>query len=287
MALNLRLGSTKWEYKVHPVVVFSILDHYKRRSDGLHRVIGTLLGEFDENTGICHIKNCFPVPHGEKEDQSVLVMEYHMNMLSLYQRVCKNEVVVGWYSTGDDLNYISSLFHDVYKSEVEEPVLVTVDVDVTKHDRMAVKGYVGKTVRVGRRATVARFQAVNLDIIAYEGEKIAVDALINGNPDADGGFDAPATILTDFENLDNSLGKLHTLLTIVADYCSQVKDGRTKGDQEIGIAISRAIAVVPHLDSESFNKMFSNKIQDLLMVLYLSNVIRTHISLADQINGLL
>jgi len=222
----------------------------------------------------------------ETEDNSVLDVDYHKNMLALYQRVCKTEVVVGWYSTGDDLNYISSLFHNVYKSQAEEPVLVTVDVDVTKSDRLAIKGYVGKTVQVGRRPTLARFEGVNLEMNAYEGERIAVDSLINANAD-ESHFDAPATILSDFENLQQSLQKLQSLLKLVADYCLQVKEGKVAADQEVGMAISRAISVVPHLDGESFEAMFSNKIQDLLMVLYLGNVVRTHISLADQINGLL
>ena len=40
MALNLIA-------KVHPVVFFTIVDAYERRHPEAHRVIGTLLGEFD------------------------------------------------------------------------------------------------------------------------------------------------------------------------------------------------------------------------------------------------
>jgi hypothetical protein len=50
--------------KVHPVVIFSILDHYIRRNEG-YRVIGTLTGNM--NDGIIEIKNCYPVPHTEGE----------------------------------------------------------------------------------------------------------------------------------------------------------------------------------------------------------------------------
>lgn len=39
MALNLQV-------KVHPVVLFQIVDAYERRNADSHRVIGTLLGEF-------------------------------------------------------------------------------------------------------------------------------------------------------------------------------------------------------------------------------------------------
>lgn len=51
---------------IHPMVVFSILDHHIRRADG-DRVMGALLGTISEQTGIVEIRNCFPVPHSEGE----------------------------------------------------------------------------------------------------------------------------------------------------------------------------------------------------------------------------
>ena len=53
------------EYKLHPVVLFSILDHYSRRNDTQNRVIGTLLGQ--KNGDVIEVTNCFPVPHTESE----------------------------------------------------------------------------------------------------------------------------------------------------------------------------------------------------------------------------
>jgi hypothetical protein len=50
--------------RIHPVVIFSILDHYIRRPEG-DRVIGTLVGSVNE--GIIEIKSSFPVPHSEGE----------------------------------------------------------------------------------------------------------------------------------------------------------------------------------------------------------------------------
>ena len=50
---------------VHPIVVFGILDHYIRRQEGQERVIGTLLGHLDEETGIVEVSNAYAVPHTE------------------------------------------------------------------------------------------------------------------------------------------------------------------------------------------------------------------------------
>jgi translation initiation factor 3 subunit F len=59
--------------KISPLVVFSILDHYMRRSEGQQRVIGTLLGS--NNDGVLEITNAFPVPHTETESVGILIFD--------------------------------------------------------------------------------------------------------------------------------------------------------------------------------------------------------------------
>jgi translation initiation factor 3 subunit F len=290
MALLLTTEPSKARYHLHPVVVFSILDHYKRRSKDQHRVIGTLLGKREAN-GVVNIKNCFRVPHKEKEEQVAVDMEYHKNMLALQNRVNKDEVVVGWYSTGADVTYISSLMHEVYKNEVKgtqdelEPVHVTVDVNLTDF-KMAVKAYYGETLSVNGKSVLSRFEPVPLELQAYEAEKIGVDALINGAPD-DSKLDAPATILPDSENLEMSMNKLLDMLETVSNYANKVKSGEIKGDPDLGRAISHALSAIPHLSPQTFEEMFNQDIQDLLTIVYLSNLTRTQLALADKINGLL
>lgn len=66
-----------------------------------------------------------------------------------------------------------------------------------------------------------------------------------------------------------------------------VQAGRRKGDEEIGRAIMTALACVPQLDPVVFEHMFHNNLQDLLMIVYLSNLTRTQLALADKIQNLL
>jgi translation initiation factor 3 subunit F len=280
-ALHLR-GSTK--YKLHPVVVFSILDFYKRRSEGQDRVIGTLLGERKGNE--VHITNCFRVPHAEQADEVATVdVEYHVNMCSLHSRVNPKEVVVGWFTTGGSITYLSSQIHAVYEQQTESPVLLLVDTTLTNH-RLAVKAYQGKTLKVAEKPVVARFERTCLEYSAHEAEKIGVDALITGQPDGKQ-LDAPATILSDFDSLELSVSKLLDMLEAVSAYVTKVVEGKIPGDPEIGRAIGAALAAVPNIDSSNFDKMFTSNIQDLLMIVYLSNLTRAQLALADKISGLL
>jgi translation initiation factor 3 subunit F len=86
------------EVEVHPVVLFSIADHYSRREEGQGRVIGTLLGTVrGKKVEVC---SCFPVPHTHTEEQVAVSTDFHATMLALHQRVEPDQQVVGWYSTG-------------------------------------------------------------------------------------------------------------------------------------------------------------------------------------------
>jgi len=277
-------------YKLHPVVVFSILDHYKRRGDGQTSVVGTLLGEKKGNN--VYIKNCFPVPHQVLNDLSAQVEKgYHDKMLQLYRQVNESEVVVGWYSTGDKITYISSMMHqEMYINEVgeaiDQPVHLTVEVNtLLKNFRMGIKAYTVKTISVGDKDVITRFQSAPLIYATYEAEKIGVEALLNGDPES-AKLDAPATILSNLESLEASLIKLREMLEAVSKYVASVTDGKVKSNPEIGRAIAEALAAVPRLEPERFKRMFNNTIQDLLMVVYLANLTRTQVALADKITGL-
>jgi len=281
-SLHLNVGRARPKYKLHPAVVLAILDHYKRRNEDQFRVVGTLLGEKQGNSVV--IKNSFPMPHSEKEDQVTMDMEYHSSMLDLHKRVNPRETVVGWYATGDQINYISSLVHDVYKTFLPNPVHLVVDVAMT-NNRLGLRAYRGKPFKVGDKGVIYRFEEAELEIEAYEGEKIAVDALLNGNPENDN-LDAPATILSDFENLENSLTTVLSAIETVSEYVSRVVDGSIKGDPEIGRAINSALASIPQIDPESFERTFNSHVQDLLMIVYLSNLTKSQLALADRMQGL-
>lgn len=79
---------------IHPVALFSILDHYLRRTDAQERVIGTLLGTRTDTE--IEVHNCFAVLHSETSEQVAVDMEYHRTMYELHHKVNPKEVIVGW-----------------------------------------------------------------------------------------------------------------------------------------------------------------------------------------------
>jgi translation initiation factor 3 subunit F len=87
---------------IHPVALFSILDHYLRRKDDQDRVIGTLLG-VRSTSGVggseaetVEVRSSFAVLHSETSEQVAVDMEYHRTMYELHHKVNPKEVIVGW-----------------------------------------------------------------------------------------------------------------------------------------------------------------------------------------------
>lgn len=88
-------GKDHLQAEVHPVTLFSILDHFIRRTDGQERVIGTLLGHVTP-AGNVEVTNCFPVPHSETEETMAINADFHAQLMALYRKVNSKEKIVGW-----------------------------------------------------------------------------------------------------------------------------------------------------------------------------------------------
>ncbi|KAJ8297539.1 hypothetical protein KUTeg_024542, partial [Tegillarca granosa] len=147
--------------RIHPVVLFSIVDSYERRNEDARRVIGTLLGQYDK--GAVEITNCFAVPHNESEDEVAADLEYARNM----------------FSTGSDISEHSVLIHEFYTREAKNPVHLTVDTAL-KGNKMGIKAYVSTTIGVPQKTTGTMFTPVKVEMNSYEPERVGVDILQHG-----------------------------------------------------------------------------------------------------------
>lgn len=226
--------------------------------------------------------------------------------------------------TPEQLNYITSLMHEVYRGQMPanstiEPLHLTVD--VAMKGGMKIGGFVNQLVRAKQNApapaaaassvaapaastsglpaislpppvlltdVLANFQPVPIELFAYEEEKIGVDALISGVPDDVERLDAPATFLTDSENIEASIVKLLESIEEIERYVAKVSAGEVKNpDVNLALQIHQLIASVPTLDSATFQSTFATHIQDLLAVVYLANMTKNQLAIADKANMLL
>jgi translation initiation factor 3 subunit F len=313
-------------YRVHPLVIFSILDHYQRRPAGQSRVVGTLLGCIQEG-GAIEVKQAFPVPHSEEIESATVQLDYHHSMVALHNKVAPKDVVVGWYSTSgsnessttnqsdSQLNYVTSLIHEMYRSQMPnnnnnnsgnssntpiEPVHISVDVSMK--GGMKISGWVNEVIRsrpssssVGSSSSsssstdiLSNFHPVPVEMWGYEEEKIGVDALISGVPDNDKRLDAPATFLSDAENIEAAIASVVESIGELEGYIARVVAGKVEHpNAALALQIHSLLSGLPTLDAATFQSTFATHIQDILAVVYLANMTKNQLAIADKANMLL
>eukprot|EP01097_Dermamoeba_algensis_P002109 TRINITY_DN1838_c0_g1_i1.p1 TRINITY_DN1838_c0_g1~~TRINITY_DN1838_c0_g1_i1.p1 ORF type:complete len:352 (-),score=91.74 TRINITY_DN1838_c0_g1_i1:189-1199(-) len=288
--LNIGYSASPVSCKVHPMVVFSVLDHYVRREENQPRVIGALLGlNYD---GVIEIKNSFPIPHHDIDENHEVVAidkDFHKNMLELHQRANPSEIIVGWYATGSDVNESSVLIHDFFWREMQltnqhyPPVHLLVPTELKDQEEMTIRAYVSSPLNLSQASEKplgVYFQPLQFEFVTFEAERFAVDQLIKHKSEEESQtWELPSDLAT----LESSIRRLLKLITDVSNYVDNVVAGTTPGDTQIGRHLMETLALILKVDSNTFEKLFNSNLQDLLMTSYLSNITRTQLILSERL----
>ena len=285
---------------------------YIRRQETQERVIGTLLGTVSPD-GVVEVKNSYAVPHNEQDDTVFVDVEFHRAMIDLHQKVNPGEKIVGWYSTGDGIVPTDALIHEFYAHECVDPVHVTLDVNFVDRSKL-VRAWVGHPVVLAASAADAKAAAKEAVAAPATPEKDentgsrsaseATERPAAAPPAAThfqeialaNEFDAaervgtsllanPATdsIASEAEGLEKTVRKLGEMLEKTAAYVDGVVEGKVPADAEIGRRLADALAAVPRLTKDQFEKVFGDAIQDVLLVMYLSNITKMQLMLAEKL----
>jgi len=280
--------------QIHPLALFAILDAYTRRSEGTTRVIGTLLGRKVDSVGSSEksveITNAFAIPYKEMDGKLAMGKEFQTNMLALHQKVCKNEVVLGWFSASSDGEMIvdsSSLVQAHYASIVadsQDAIHLVVDTSL-KSDSLSLAAYVCTPLEACGHQLCNMFQEIKLTTAFTDSEKIFVDSLVKtnnveGSPVGVGSNDESPDNVT---SLESSLAKLSDLLERAGKYMDDVAEGKVEANNEVGRRIADAIGEMPNIPPEVFDKLFNSNLQDMLSVMYLSDLTKTQLAISEKL----
>ncbi|KAJ3103494.1 hypothetical protein HDU97_010077 [Phlyctochytrium planicorne] len=277
-------GTASFSTSVGPVVLFSILDHYVRRpEEESKRVIGALLGVRSEDGAEIEIKNCFPLSHTETEDSVAIDPDYLQQMYSLHQRVNAKEVIVGWYATGNVIDANSVLMHEFFQNEAfpHQPVHLLVDTLMTD-GRFGIRAYSASPMGTpGSENGGSIFVQIPCDVKFIDSERSGLDLIANAKSQTEG-----STLLSDMDSLEKSVALIQGILETVSKYIAEVQAGRIPANNAIGRFLMDTISSVPRINVAEFDKMFNNHLQDLLMVVYLSNLTRSQLAIAQRLHNL-
>merc|ERR1711939_100934 len=221
--------------------------------------------------------------------------DYHKQMLAMKQKVAPREVVVGWFSTGDEINASSAVIHSYYCTKDSQftptavlpgPVHLLLDTSVgTTQQAFNIKAYVNVKTTVAEN--LLQFHEVPLRVQTSAAEKAGISQLMHARR-ATREAATTGAVPKDISSLDGFEGGLKELLSLfrrMQEYVRAVASGKIEGDLAVGRGLTAALCAEPVIDIEAVEQLCNSSLQDALMVVYLSNLTRTQISIAEKINA--
>ncbi|KAL2202862.1 Mov34-domain-containing protein [Sarocladium strictum] len=273
---------------IHPQAVFSILDHAVRRDvreDAQPtRVIGALVGTRSEDGTEVEVRSCFAIPHTEEEDQVEVDVEYQKNMLALTLKASPRESLLGWYTTSHELNSFSALIQNFFGSPdtgtFPHPA-IHLTIDTEPGAKIESRCYISAPVAVNaeRAAESCLFMQVPHKMLYGDAERSALQTIASAKDNET----RTTPLVSDIEGLGQSIEQTISMLDRVSEWVNGVLDEDEVPNNALAQHLMAALSLAPKVDAQQIEHDFNNHIQDVLMVSYLANTIRTQIDLSQRL----
>jgi 26S proteasome regulatory subunit N8 len=212
---------------VHPLVLLSAVDHYKRK--GTKRVAGILLGTTDKEI---HITESFAAIFEEDADGWFLDTSHIQNMFDLFYKVNRKLGVVGWYHTGPKMSEIDLEVTKSLVKFVEDPFMVIINVHLDTSDLPV------QTFRLEKND----FTHVNSSIEAEEAEEVGVEHLVRDIRE-----EASGSISARIKEIKESMVIYEHVLDEIGAYLGDVLENKIALSHEIINLCQEIINSVPKL----------------------------------------
>jgi len=262
--------------KVHPVVLFQIVNAYERRNLDRTTILGTLLGTIDKNC--VEVSNCFVVPHSISPQDGTVSIEMHIadTMYKLNKQVHPSEVIVGWWATGYEVTSIAVPINDYYGRQCPNPIHLVVDTTL-RTGKMGIKGFVQVDIGVPDGSQGAMFSPVPVELIQYPPEAVALRTLVKTRKT---GKVEPKPELP---QIGEATAEIEEAINGVLAYVEDVLEEKIAPDNSIARNLLKLVQAVPKMSQEELDNMMSTNIKDLLMAMYLSQLTRVQTQLNEKL----
>jgi len=213
-------------------------------------------------------------------------------MYSFHRRNNKNEVIVGWYTTstihGQFITDNTSLMYDFYSKECNNPVHICVDTSLLS-DNLITRGFVSDPLIVGGEIIANKFQEVQVDIVMNEAESTCLYHMIH-NQEGESWSDSAiiSSLPSSTISVEQSIIGLKKTLDSIQVYVDDVVDGKVSPSRDIGIAIADSLNTFTGPKNQStVQQSLQTKVQDLLMISYLTTLTQTQTIISEKLNEIL
>lgn len=275
------LHSLPTSVAVHPLVLLSVVDHYTRScKDANKRAVGILLGHVSK--GKVHCTNSFAVPFEEDErDPTVWFLDHNFleNMNEMFRKVNAREHVVGWYSTGPKIRTGDLDANELIRTYCANPVFVIIDVK-PKELGLPTEAYISVEEPQEDGAVTRVFEHLPSEIQAADAEEVGVGHLLRDIKDA-----STSSLTGEITAKLAALKSLHSRLSDMQEYLEAVAKGDLPVNNEIMYKIQDVFNLLPSLNLSELVKAFHTKTNDMMLVLYVSSLIRSIVALHDLVDN--
>jgi translation initiation factor 3 subunit F len=197
-------------------------------------------------------------------------------MVNLHSKISPDEVIVGWYATGRDVKESSGLIHNFFWREMNQaPVHLLLGTDLAA-GKIQMSTYHAIPINLSDRGTLQQhFLPLPNEYLVQDQDRITFDVLTQSKT-------GQPTLISDLNNLEYNLKRLLDMIETVSQFVDNVISGKEQPNTEVGRFLQQTLTLLPTTEN-AFDQMFTNGVQDVLMVVYLSNLTRSHLLLAEKL----
>ncbi|KAF8099135.1 hypothetical protein N665_0251s0057 [Sinapis alba] len=266
-------SSSGLTFKLHPLVIVNISDHYTRVKTQLNpppsvcatenasnngeamlqpnpRVYGCVIGVQRGRT--VEIFNSFELlfdPSTETLDRSFLEKKQE-----LYKKVFPDFYILGWYSTGSDAEESDMLIHKALMDINESPVYVLLNPAINHAQKDLPVTIYESELHVIDGIPQLIFAHTSYTIETVEAERISVDHVAHLKP-SDGGS-AATQLAAHLTGMHSAIKMLNSRIRVLHQYLAAMHKGDIPCENSLLRQVSSLLRRLPAMESERFQDNF-------------------------------
>eukprot|EP00249_Psilotum_nudum_P013428 c24330_g1_i1 orf=506-1411(-) len=277
-------------FKLHPLVIVNISDHHTRikaqetasgSSSKSPRVFGCVLGVQTGRT--VEIFNSFELKYDEAGD--CIDRQFLETKQEQYKKVFPKYDILGWYSTGCDVQDADMQIHKALMDINENPIYVLLNPAINHAQKDLPIIIYESELHVIDGVPSLIFVKSSYTIETVEAERISVDHVAHIKP-SDGGS-AATQLAAHLTGIHSAIKMLNSRIKVLHHFLVSVQNGEVPYEHSLLRQVSSLLRRLPAIESPKFQDDFLMEYNDTLLMTYLATITKcssTMNELVDKFN---
>lgn len=148
---------------------------------------------------------------------------------------------------------------------------------------MGLKAYLCVALGVPGGKSGCMFTPINVEVASYEPEVVGLQLCQKTMGVTSPSRPRQVQPMLDLAQVSEASNKLLGLLEQVLAYVEEVLSNKQQPDNAVGRSLLDLVHSIPNMSTEQFAQMFNSNVKDLLMVVTLSQLIKTQLQLNEKL----